>query len=297
MRVGFIGIGNMGAPMAANIATAGHKLTVCDLNPDTVARFVAEHGGLAATSLAQVADSDFVVTMLPTSAIVRQVLVEADSGAFLKALEPGTIIIDMSSSDPVATRSLGSILAGRGARLIDAPVSGGVARAKTGMLAIMIGGDDPAAIEAATPLLRTMGDRLFMTGPLGSGHAMKALNNFVAAASYTAAEALLIGCKFGLDAGNMIDILNASTGRNVNTELFMKDHVVGRRFATGFTLGLLAKDVGIAAGLGEAAALDMPLTRLIGERYRLAVERLGADKDNSAAILAWGGNGREEDAG
>jgi 3-hydroxyisobutyrate dehydrogenase len=288
MRVGFIGIGNMGWPMSANIAKAGHELTVFDLDAERTKRFAAEQHCRAAAGLAQVADNDFVITMLPTGQIVRTVFLDAEGGAFAKALRPGTLLIDMSSSDPVGTRELGADLARFQVTLIDAPVSGAVPRAKTGTLAIMIGGNDKEAIARAKPLLSSMGDRLFETGPLGSGHAMKALNNYIAAAGYTAVvESLLIGERFGLDKFVMVDILNASTGRNFTTEFMIKDQVLNGKFGTGFALGLMAKDVKIAADLGEAVHLDAPISRLIRERWAAARDRLGASRDTSEALLAW----------
>jgi 3-hydroxyisobutyrate dehydrogenase len=288
MRVGFIGIGNMGWPMASHIAQAGHELTVFDVDAGRSARFAQEFKCKAAAGLAEVAAAEITVTMLPTGKIVREALLEDQAGAFAKAIKPGALIIDMSSSEPVGTRELGAEIARRGAVLIDAPVSGAVPRAKAGTLAIMIGGDDRAAIERAKPLLETMGKQLFETGPLGTGHAMKALNNYIAAAGYTAVvEALLIGERFGLDQGTMVDILNVSTGRNFTTEVMIKEQVLGGKFATGFALGLMAKDVKIAADLGEAVKLDAPVSRLIRERWALARERLGATRDTSEAILGW----------
>ena len=288
MRVGFIGIGNMGWPMAANIAKAGHELTVFDLDAEHSARFAREHNCKVAPSLREIAANEVTVTMLPTGPIVRQVLVEADDGAFVKNLRAGALVIDMSSSEPMGTRELGAALAKYGAVLIDAPVSGAVPRAKTGTLAIMIGGDDKEAIARAKPLLLSMGDRLFETGSLGTGHAMKALNNYIAAAGYTAvAEALLIGERFGLDQGVMVDILNVSTGRNFTTEVMMKEHVLEGNYGTGFALGLMAKVVRIAVDLGEAVRLDAPVSRLIRERWAVARDRLGATSDTSAAILGW----------
>jgi len=288
MRVAFIGIGNMGWPMAANLVKGGHDVIVFDADGARAARFAQEHGARAARTLADLATSQFVVTMLPDGHAVRKVLTEAEGGGLAKHLAPGTIVIDMSSSDPVGTRELGPVMAAHGVVLIDAPVSGAVPRAKTATLAIMIGGEDKDAIARAKPILSCMGDRLFDTGGLGTGHAMKALNNFVAATGYTAAaEALLIGKRFGLDPAAMIDIINASTGRNFITELVMKEHVLSGKYATGFALGLLAKDVRIAADLGEAVKLDAPVSRLIRERWALARDRLGATRDNSAAILGW----------
>jgi 3-hydroxyisobutyrate dehydrogenase len=288
MRVGFIGIGNMGWPMAANICKAGHDLTVYDIAPGRAARFAAEHNARAGAGVADIATHEFIITMLPTGQIVRDALLAEENGAFAKALRPGSLVIDMSSSDPLGTRALGAELAHYRAMLIDAPVSGAVPRAKTGTLAIMIGADDREAVSRAKPLLSAMGDRLFETGPLGSGHAMKALNNYIAAAGYAAvAEGLLIGQRFGLDPSTMVDILNVSTGRNFTTEFMIKEHVLGGKWATGFALGLMAKDVKIAADLGEAVRLDAPFSRLLRERWALARERLGAARDTSEAMLAW----------
>jgi 3-hydroxyisobutyrate dehydrogenase len=288
MRVGFIGIGNMGWPMAANIARAGHELTVFDLDTERSARFAGEHNCRVAPRLREMASNEVVVTMLPTGSVVREVLIDADDGALAANLRSGALVIDMSSSEPVGTRELGAALVRYGAVLIDAPVSGAVPRAKTGSLAIMIGGDDKQAIARAKPLLLSMGDRLFETGALGTGHAMKALNNYIAAAGYTAvAEALLIGERFGLDQEVMVDILNVSTGRNFTTEMMIKEHVLSGKFGTGFALGLMAKDVRIAADLGEAMQLDAPVSRLIRERWAVARDRLGAASDTSAAILGW----------
>ncbi len=152
----------------------------------------------------------------------------------------------------------------------------------------MIGGDDKPAIERARPILSLMGDRLFETGGLGSGHAMKSLNNYIAAATFAAsAEALLIGQRFGLDPATMFDIINVSTGRSFISEVVMKEHVITGKFATGFTVGLLAKDVRIAADLGEAMNLDAPVLRLVRDRWALARDRLGATRDNAEAVKSW----------
>ena len=287
MKVGFIGIGVMGWPMASNVLKGGHDLTVFDLDPETRERFTREVGGKAAASVAELASSEVVVTMLPTSRHVRQALAEAEDGAFLKAIKPGLVVIDMSSSAPGDTKQLGPILARHGAVLVDAPVSGARPRAITGTLALMVGGDDEAAIEKAMEVLKCMGDRIFRTGPLGSGHAMKALNNYVAATGLMAVcEAILIGKRFGLDGEVMADILNVSTGKNFATENLLKQHILTESFSAGFTLGLMTKDVAIAADLGEQVGLDAPISRLARDRFTYARDKLGAGRDNSAVILA-----------
>jgi 3-hydroxyisobutyrate dehydrogenase len=278
----------MGAPMASCIARAGHTLILYDSVRERAAQVANAQKGRVADGFDELADSDFVITMLPTGQIVRDLYLR---DGLAHKLRRGVTAIDMSSSDPVGTRELGVALAALGITLIDAPVSGGVPRATQGTLTIMIGGDDAAAIERARPLLSSMGERLFDTGGLGSGHAMKALNNFVAAASFAAcAEALLAGQRFGLDPTRMVEILNVSTGRSFHTDVVLREHVVGGRFATGFQLGLLAKDVRIAADLAQKLQLDAPLVRLVSERFDAARDALGYGRDHTEAIKAWDQN-------
>jgi 3-hydroxyisobutyrate dehydrogenase len=274
--------------MAACIARARHALTLYDSVPERAVQVATKHGARAAEGIDALTDSNVVVTMLPTGQIVRDLYLR---DGLAQKLRRGTIAIDMSSSDPVGTRELGAALAASGITLIDAPVSGGVPRAVLGTLTIMIGGDDPGAIDRVRPLLQAMGDRLFDTGGLGSAHAMKALNNFVAAASFAAcAEALLAGQRFGLDPARMVEILNVSTGRNFHTDLVLREHVVEGKFATGFQLGLLAKDVRIAADLAHDLRLDAPLARLVSERFETARDALGYARDHTEAIKAWDKN-------
>jgi 3-hydroxyisobutyrate dehydrogenase len=163
-----------------------------------------------------------------------------------------------------------------------------VPRAESATLAIMVGGGDEQAVTSAEEVLRAFGDRLFRTGPLGSGHAMKALNNYVAAAAYAAAaEGLAVGLRFGLEPATMVEILNASTGRSFSTELVFKEHVVPGRYATGFALGLLAKDVAIADDLASATGIEAPLCRLVSGRWSEALDGLGAAADHSEAHRSW----------
>jgi len=290
MRVSFIGLGNMGEPMAANLAKAGYNLVVYDVDRARAAEVAKAIGATAATTLADVAEADICITMLPTSDIVQEVLVRSEGGAFLNAAASGTIVVDMSSSDPATTRETGRLLAEKGVLMVDAPVSGAVPRAVDGSLAIMIGSDDEAAVDKVTPVLETLGKKLFRVGPLGAGDVMKAANNFVAAATYTAlAEALSMGKTFGLDPVMMTDILNVSTGRSFISELLITNHVLTGKYASGFALGLLAKDVGIAAKIGADLGMDVPMTRLTNERWQLAKQVVGGDKDNSEALRGWYG--------
>lgn len=286
-KIGFIGIGNMGWPMAVNLVKAGFDVAVYDADPKRAAQFCQQHKATA-PGLAALAKSEIIVTMLPTGPIVREVLLVAEQGAFFNNVNSGTIVADMSSSEPTGTRELASELLKKGVVLVDAPVSGAVPRATTGTLAIMIGGDDAAAIEKVKPVLSVLGNRLFDVGGSGCGHAAKALNNYLGAAAFAAtSEAVLIARRFGLNPETLVDILNVSTGKSFISEVVMKEHVLHEKYATGFKLGLLAKDVKIAEGLGQAVHLDAPLLRLVNERWALACERLGYDVDNSEAIKSW----------
>jgi 3-hydroxyisobutyrate dehydrogenase len=197
-------------------------------------------------------------------------------------LSPAAIVVDMSSSDPVATRTLGEELIAAGIRFIDAPVSGGVKRAVDGSLAIMAGGDS-ATIDAVEPLLAAMGKSIFRTGPLGSGHAMKALNNYVSGAGLVAAvEALRVGQAFGLDPSVMVDVLNASTGRNNSTEVKLKQFVISETFASGFSIGLMAKDIRTADDLAAAMGVPAPLADSTAAIWDEASRSLGTTADHTA---------------
>jgi 3-hydroxyisobutyrate dehydrogenase len=293
-KVGFIGIGNMGWPMAANLARAGRDLVIFDVDRERARRFAQEHGAEAAATLAGLGRAvDLVITMLPTGQIVRHVMLEMEEGGLAAALPAGALVVDMSSSDPLGTQELGAALAKRGIGLVDAPVSGAVPRARDATLTIMIGGDDKAAIERAKPVLSAIGNRFFETGPLGSAHAMKALNNYVAAAGLAAAcEALIAGRRFGLDGAAMVDIMNVSSGRNFSTEMFLKHLVADPDYAPGFALALMAKDIKIAADLAEGLDLDLPMLRFTDERWRKAVRTVGGEKDNMIVYRLW-----DEEAG
>jgi 3-hydroxyisobutyrate dehydrogenase len=286
--IGFIGIGNMGRPMSANLVKSGYTVILYDLNAKRAQQAAEGIGAKSATSLAELgSQADAIVTMLPTGKEVRACLLETEGGALAANLPKSAIVMDMSSAHPVGTRELHADLATRGLLLVDAPVSGGVPRATDGSLAIMIGGD-VAAVARAKPVLSRMGTRLFEVGGPGNGHAMKALNNFVAGTAFIAvSEALLVGERFGLDPATMVDIMNASTGKSFNTEMVAKQHVVSRQFASGFALGLLAKDVKIAADLAAAIDVDSPLTRLSSSLLIEARDRVGGEKDHTLAYTYW----------
>lgn len=283
--IGFIGLGRMGWPMATNLLRAGYELVVRDADRDVERRFGEQPGATAGRETAGFAGAGVVITMLPDGRAVQDALV---GDGIADALGTGAVVVEMSSSSPHDTRELGRELARRSIALIDAPVSGGVARATDGTLAIMAGADDATALARALPILDVLGRRVFRTGPLASGHAMKALNNFCAATSYAAlAEALVLGRSFGLTPSTVVEIVNNSTGRSFCSDVVFPEEVLTGRYSTGFALGLLAKDVTIAAGIAEGSDADVPVCELVQRRWAQAAEALGFAADHSQAHQEW----------
>jgi len=195
----------------------------------------------------------------------------APGAEVLAGLKPGALVVEMSSGVPATTQALAEDVGRAGGVLIDAPVSGGVARAVTGDLAIMVGGPDDA-VARARPVLEAMGTSILPTGAVGTAHAMKALNNLVSATGLLiSVEALLIGKRFGLDPEMMVDVLNASTGMNNSTQKKLKPFVLSRRFDSGFGLELMVKDLAIALGIAQDGAVSAPLSSLSRELWAAAL--------------------------
>jgi 3-hydroxyisobutyrate dehydrogenase len=278
-QVGFAGIGNMGWPMAANLVRAGFAVTVTDAVAGRAEAFESAAGGqAAATAAGAAAGCDALVTVLPTSTDVMDVI-----SAVRDVLPEGALVIEMSSGTPSVTQAVAADLAGSGVALVDCPVSGGVARARSGELAIMAGGD-AAQLERARPLLMAMGTTVHHCGGIGAGQAMKALNNLVSAGGFLIGiEALLIGQQFGLDPALMTDVLNASSGMNNSTQRKFKQFVLSRRFDSGFGLDLMVKDLFIALGLGREARVPAPFAALCCELWSSAASMLGPGQDHTAA--------------
>ena len=281
--VGFIGLGAMGSAMVRRIAEAGYRLKVLDADTERACSLASELGAtLAATPASLAQDCEIIVTMLPTSAIVEDVLFGENGAGY--ALQPGATFIEMSSGTPSQTVEMAARMAELGATLVDAPVSGGVARARVGDLAIMFGGNDDTYAKAE-PVLRTMGSSIVRTGAVGSAHAMKALNNLVSAGGFLiGAEALLIGTRFGLDAETMVDVLNASTGMNNSTQKKFKQFVLSRKFDAGFGLDLMVKDIGIAMGIADKTETGAPFAALCRQLWSGAQKHLGPGHDHTEMV-------------
>jgi 3-hydroxyisobutyrate dehydrogenase len=262
--IAFIGLGQMGKLMSANLAAGGYVIQSYDLNG----------GGNCRTAQAAADGAQMLITMLPDGKAVGRAV-----RAALPGLSAGAVVIDMSSADPGSTRELQKVLGKKHVLLLDAPVSGSKLGAKEGTLAIMVGGD-AAVLKHVHPVLEKMGNRIFHCGPLGAGHAMKALNNYIGGSGTIAAfEALIVGKAFGLDPQMMVDVLNASTGYNSTTQRKIPQQVLTKAFASGFSAALMSKDVAIADGIARGARVPAPYLKATSRLWREALRRLpkGAD--------------------
>jgi len=268
----------MGWPMAIRVAAASRPVLALDATPGRAASLGREQSGITACeTAAEVArGAATIVTMLPTSAIVEAVL-----DGLLPTLQPGTLVIEMSSGSPGHTRRLADRVAAAGGTLIDAPVSGGVPRARDGTLAIMLGGVE-ADLVRAEPIVRLMGSTIQRTGGVGSAHAMKALNNLVSAGGFLIGiEALLIGQRWGLDPRTMVDVLNASTGMNNSTQKKFAQYVLSREFNAGFGLDLMVKDLSTALEVARDGNTPAPFSAQCREMWAAAAAMLGPGRDHT----------------
>jgi 3-hydroxyisobutyrate dehydrogenase len=262
-RTLFVGLGRMGEPMARRYAAArgpAPSLLVHDLDRDRAARIAADLGAESLPALDDVpADVRTVILMLPDSGVVEGVLGDG-TGGLLGRLPGGSLVVDMGSSEPASTRRLAARAEESGLGYVDAPVSGGVAKAETGELAVMVGGA-AGAVARAEPHLRPFAATLVHVGPSGAGHAAKALNNLLSATQLAAAaEVLCVAQRAGIDPAAMVEVLNASTGRSQATEVKYPRHVLTGSFASGFELDLMLKDLRIALTLADGYGLEMPVT-------------------------------------
>ncbi|HEY5208517.1 MAG TPA: NAD(P)-dependent oxidoreductase [Stellaceae bacterium] len=283
-RLGFVGLGNMGAPMTNNLVKGGYGVTGFDVDRPRLLQRAQEIGFHAADSAADCARrADIVITMLPNGHIVRDAVFGA--AGIAEGLPKGSLIIDMSSAGATGTAALGKELATKGIALLDAPVSGGVTGAEAGTLAIMVGGNDEAAIERAWPLLETMGKKLFRAGPLGAGHAAKSINNYLGATNLIAiAEGLIAGTKFGLDPANLLAIINASTGASGTSQGLFPGQVLNRKFGAGFALALMAKDVGLAAELAKDVGMNAEVIAHTAQVWARARDTMPGNPDFTAIV-------------
>lgn len=275
----FIGVGNMGKPMALRLLEAQVPLAVADLSATALETFSTR--GVPVARVSAELPGEVVITMLPTDRHVREALFGTD-GALTR--ERRRAVIDMSSSAPGPTKAIAAELAEMGIEMLDAPVSGGVPRAKTGKLTTMVGGEG-AAVQRYRELLSHMCSSIQHVGPIGAGDTMKALNNYLSGiALWASCEALLIGARAGLDPQTMVDVWRNSSGQSNALETKIPSAVLPRTFDYGFSLALIAKDVGIAARLARELDVPAPLLANAETNWLIAKHALGGDADFTSAI-------------
>lgn len=285
-RIGFIGLGVMGTPMAGHLAAAGYELTVLDVDRAKAERFAAAHPAatIAATPRDVAAASDIVITMLPSGEYVRDVAL--GEHGLIEGFDDGALLIDTSSSEPAFTAVTAEALRARGVDTVDAPVSGAEWGAKRAELVFMVGGM-PESVARARPLLDVMGRQVFHLGGVGAGHTMKSINNLITAMTLLAtAEGLALGTKLGLDPELMTDVLNLSTGMSWISQTHIKQRVTSRTFDDPFKLELMVKDLRIAMELAESAAVPMPFSAYGRELWQRA-EAVAEPGASVSELVRW----------
>lgn len=282
--VGFVGLGAMGSRMVRNLKGAA-DLLVFDTDPTRTAEAADAAGGTPVKDLSALAATDAVILMLPTSAVVDAVLAGTDGPGLLDILPSGALILDMSSSDPTHTVKNAELAQERGLTFVDAPVSGGIAGAEAGELAIMAGGTEED-FERARPLLDRLGSRIVRVGDIGAGHALKALNNLLAATVLAAtSEVFAVGRKYGLDPAIMHDVINASSGGSFMTNILWPKAVLPGSWDFGFTIQLMEKDVRVAMSLIEATGVPTVLAEANAGIWARALEEESPGTDMSQMAL------------
>jgi len=278
VNVLFIGAGNMGGPMATNLANAGINLAVADLSQRALEPFASR--GIPTSTRPADLPGEVVITILPTDRNVRDALL-GPGGALEKQRD---VVIEMTSASPLATKRLAAEIKDRGIALIDAPVSGGVAGAKNATLTTMVGGD-ASLLERYRSLLAIMCRNVRHVGPVGAGHTLKALNNFLSGTSlWATCEALLIGAKAGIDPKTMVEVIKTSSGQTNALDTKIVKSVLPRTFDYGFSMRLISKDVSIAARLARELDVPAPILAQVEEHWMLAKLQLGEDADFSAVM-------------
>jgi 3-hydroxyisobutyrate dehydrogenase len=283
MKVAFLGLGDIGALMAMHLARDPFDLVVWNRTAAKAERFARDHKArVAATPSEAVRNAEVAVTCLPSSVEVEAVLHGTEG--MIDSFRKGAVLIDCTSGDPPTSRSVAAELAGRGVDFIDAPVSGGTVAAKAGTLTVMWGGE-PSVFERARPVVEAFGKKIVHAGPVGSGDALKAVNNALLAVHIlSTAEGLAVLVKAGVDPKVALDVINASSGRSNSSENLIPQRVLTRAFPRTFRLALLEKDIGIAAVLAEDLGAHTPLISLAAARFHEARAKLGEEVDHVEAV-------------
>lgn len=284
MRVGFIGLGNMGGPLARRLVQR-HQLTVHDRRPEMMQSFIDEGASGAASPAELAANCEIVLTCLPTSAEVREVIF--GGGGLLEGLQPGAMVADMTTGDPAQTRAMAQDLADTGIQMIDAPVSGGPRGANEGTIAIMVGAPDEM-FQRVRPVLESISSNVLHAGDVGAGHAIKAGNNLLNLVCRLASfEVVSMLVKNGVAPDKAVGVIQKSSGRSYATEITLPDNILSGKMFQGFTLALMRKDSSLALDIGRASDVPMPFGNLAREMLQGAINEHGLEDDMSALALTY----------
>lgn len=280
MELGYVGLGNMGGALNRRLMRA-HKMRVYDVNPNAMEAF-AQDGAIPTQDLASLAaESDMVMTCLPTSQHVEQAVF--GDGGLAEGLKPGSILADMTTGDPVMTRDMATRLADKGITLIDAPVSGGPHGANAGTIAILVGAPDDVYVRIK-PVFEVISPNIFHCGGVGNGHVMKLVNNVILGGIRAVTfEAIAMGVKNGLTLAQCAEVLPKCSGRSSVTDNSLPKMVAADK-SVSFTLELMHKDVRLATQLGLASASPMQISGLVREIFQTAINDLGEKQDVNAMI-------------
>jgi len=283
VKVGYIGLGNMGRPMARNIAAAGHHLAVFNRMPERTTEVAALGAAVAASPREVAAGAEVVCLSVSTPDAVRSV-VRRDDGA-LAGMSAGAVLVDFSTVDPATSREIGAACAARGVAFLDAPVSGGVEGAAAGKLTLMVGGDE-AALARARPVLEAVGSRIVHTGPTGSGSTVKLINQMLVGVNLVAVlEAFVAAAVAGVDLPVLYKVLSTSAGSSVMLTRSLPDYVLARNFQPGFALDLLAKDLDLVLRMGQALGATMFTPAVVRQILQTAQTAGLGDRDMAAAVI------------
>lgn len=280
MKIGLIGLGNMGGRIGKRLIEQGHQLMVFDVNIEALKHFEKLGAKIVGNPEELGELNQYIITVLPNAKIVKSTVL--GENGLIKSMKTNSILIDMTSSIPDVTREVGQELDKQGIKMLDAPVSGGVKKAENGTLSIMVGGEEDV-FQEVLPILKDIGQNITHVGSLGSGHTIKALNNLISAATMSiTSEAIALGVKMGLDPNKMLEVINQSSGRSNSSEIKFPQQVLTRKFEVGFSLDLMCKDLTIAMGMAQKSKVPMLVSSTVFELWKLASATGKGDMDHTA---------------
>ncbi|MGG0717161.1 NAD(P)-dependent oxidoreductase [Robertmurraya massiliosenegalensis] len=282
MRIGIIGIGNMGSRMAKKFLKAGVDVGLFDINEMAIQELVNLGANATETPADLARTYPYIITILPNSQIVKKTIF-GEKG-LIEGLHPDSVIIEMTTAIPTITKEIAATLEEKGLRMIDAPVSGGVVKAEDGTLTIMVGGKEQD-FEEVLPYLQIIGENIVHVGDIGAGHTIKALNNMVSATTLAVTgEALAVGVKLGLNPEKMLEVINSSTGRSFSSEFKFPTQVLTRNFGGNFSIDLMVKDITIALGMADEERAPMIIASATYQLWKQALSQSDANVDHTEVI-------------